>query len=446
MRKFLSYLLLSLVVSLPANAANTQMFKLKNGLKLLVKHVPRPGVVVAMIWYKVGSADEPGGISGISHVLEHMMFKGTPNYGPNAYSKIIAENGGQDNAFTNRDYTAYFAKISTKTLPTFLKLEADRLKNLTLNEKEFGKEINVVKEERRMRTDDNPKSLTYERFLAQAHLASPYHKPTVGWMNDLDNMKVTDLRNWYNTWYAPNNATIVLVGDIKGTKALKLVRQYFGDIKTKPLPKRKPQREPRRLGKRVVEVNLKAKLPLLVLGFNTPSVMTAKDKKTAYALEVLAGVLDGGQSARLEKELIRGQHVASQIAAYYSLYARYDSLFILYGVPHNIKQMNQLQSALMAQVKRLQTKPVDAKELARIKNQVIAAKVFEQDSVFGQAMELGLLETIGIGHKESDNYIKQIESITAGDLMQVAKEYLVPNNMTKAVLRPIANEKESKKS
>jgi zinc protease len=429
---FVCFFLLSLGSS---HAANTHRFTLNNGLKLIVRPVDRPGLV-AMIWYKVGSADEPGGITGISHALEHMMFKGTSHFAPNSYSKIIAENGGKDNAMTSTDFTAYFAKLSATQLPTFLKLEADRMTQLTLDKKEFLKEIKVVQEERRMRTENNPQALTYEKLMATSHVASPYHHPTVGWMDDLENMQIEDLKKWYRKWYTPNNATIVLVGNITPEKALSEVKTYFQSIKSQQLPPRKPQRVPPNIGKREIELTHAAKLPLIGLSFNVPSVVTANKKWLPYALDVLAGILNGGDSARLDKKLIRGRHIASQISISYDLYARYDSLFVLFAIPSDPSQVQALRQAILEEIKTLKTTLVSNVELRRIKNQVIAHKSFEKDSLFGQAMALGELEILGLGHKEMDNYFKKIEAVTAAEVQLAAKLLLTPERMTVATLMP----------
>jgi zinc protease len=411
---------------------------LSNGLKVVIKQVNKPNVSVGMIWYKVGSADEPGGITGISHALEHMMFKGTPNYPPNAYSKIISGYGGQENAFTNKDYTAYFAKIKGDKLPEFLKLESDRMQHLTLDAGEFQKEIKVVQEERHLRTDNNPQSLLYERFMASAHLAAPYHHPVVGWMNDLKNMSIDDLKAWYQQWYAPNNATIVIVGDVDPQETLQKIKSLFGSIPSKPIPTRKPQLAPPPIGSKEILVNpsIKTNVPMVIIGYTTPSLVTAKEQWQPYALEVAAGILSGGNSARLPKELVRQKQSAIEASADYNMYSRYDNQFMLFGAVNNMKKMPQLKQDLLDQIKKLQQFLVSPGELKRIKNQVIAENVFEKDSVFGQAMEIGVLETIGIGHQASIAYVSKINAVTAKQIQEVAKLYFTPQNMTVATLVP----------
>lgn len=414
-----------------------QEFKLINGLKILVKEDHRAPIAVSMLWYNVGSADEPGGITGVSHAIEHMMFKGTPKYPLGIFSKTISSLGGQENAITNNDYTAYFEKIAANQLATSFALEADRMNNLLLDANEFAKEIKVIQEERRLRTDDNPQALAFERFLATAHLATAYNHPVIGWMSDLQQMSVEDLKQWYLRYYAPNNATLVVVGDVNPEQVYKLAQQYFAAIPQKPIPARKPEQEPPALGKKSVLIHGHAELPLLLLGYTVPGVKTAEKAWEPYALELIAGILDAGDGARLTKNLIRGGYVASGVDTYYNIYARHQTQFIVYGSPSANHSVHDLEQGLIAELNKLKTQRVDAKELQRVKNQIIAQKTFEKDSIFGQAMELGLLETTGIGWHHVDDYNKAINSITPEQIQEAAEHYFQENNMTEAELQPI---------
>ncbi|MGB6976911.1 MAG: pitrilysin family protein, partial [Gammaproteobacteria bacterium] len=284
-----------LVFALLFGASNTfagpvHEYQLKNGLKLLVKEDHRAPVAVSQVWYKVGSSYEPRGITGISHALEHMMFRGSEHYGPGEFSRIIADIGGEQNASTSYDYTNYYELLSADKLPIAFQLEADRMRHLLLREQDFKNEIQVVMEERRMRTDDNPQALTFERFMAAAHVANPYHHPTVGWMSDLQNMRVEDLRAWYQKWYAPNNAIVIVVGDVEPEKIHQLAEKYFGELKPVQLPPLKPSPEINTPGKRVITVAAPAKLPWLVMGYNTPVLKTNQHPSDIYALLVLAGI------------------------------------------------------------------------------------------------------------------------------------------------------------
>lgn len=416
--------------------SQVQEFTLNNGLKILVKEDHRAPIAVSMIWYNVGSADEPGGITGVSHAMEHMMFKGTKKFPLGVFSKTIASIGGQANAFTNNDYTAFFEKTDASKLASSFELEADRMHHLLFDSNEFAKEIKVIQEERRLRTDDNPQALAFERFLATAHLNAPYHHPVIGWMSDLKNMKVEDLQEWYKKYYAPNNATLVVVGDVNSEKVRILAEKYFGDLPKYPIPERRLQKEPPSLGQKIVRIQAPAKLPLLMIGYSAPSVSTTKESYEPYALEIIAGILDAGESARFSKNLIRGKHIATGADTYYNPYTRYQTQFIIYGSPSQNHTLNDLQDGLLSELDDLKNHPVSEIELQRIKNQIIAQKTFEKDSIFGQASELGLLQTIGIGWQKADDYTKAINAITPQQVQQTAQRYFQEKNMTTAILEP----------
>ncbi len=410
---------------------------LDNGLKVIVREDHRAPVVVSQIWYKVGSSYEPGGITGISHVLEHMMFKGTDKHPAGEFSRIIAEHGGSENAFTGRDYTAYFQQLEKSRLPIAMELEADRMRNLQLPEEEFLKEVQVVMEERRMRTEDKPSALTYEQFMATAFLSGPYHHPIIGWMNDLKNLTIADLRDWYARWYAPDNATLVVAGDVEAKQVFALAERYFGPLRPSHLPAPKPAADTPQHGLRQITVKAPAKLPVLIMGYKTPTLRTADKPWKAYALEVLANVLDGGDSARFSSELIRGSQIAASAGAGYDLTTRHSSLFTLEGIPARGHTIEEIRQALLRQVERVKTQPVSPQELERIKAQVTAGKVYELDSVFYQAMEIGSLETIGLDWRLADEYVARIDAVTPEQIRQVAEEYLVDERLTVAVLEPL---------
>ena len=412
-------------------------FTLNNGLKLLVKEDHRAPVVVSQIWYKVGASYEYNGITGVSHVLEHMMFKGTKKHGPGEFSKIIAENGGRENAFTGRDYTAYFQQLEKSRLPISFEMEADRMRNLTLPPDHFKKELAVVIEERQMRTEDKPRSLVYEKFNATAWVSSPYHQPIIGWMNDLQNLKVEDLKPWYARWYAPNNATLVVAGDVKAEEVKALAEKYFADIPPSDLQALKPRIEPQQKSTRRITVRVPAKLPYLLMGYKVPVLTTAEQDWEPYALEVLAGILSGGNSARFPKELVRKQQIAVSADVGYNLYARQAEVFLLDATPAAGRSVDEVEAAILAQLQRLKDEPVTTEELARIKAQVVAGKVYERDSIFYQAMQLGTLETVGLGWQRMDEYAERVRAITAEQVQQVAKKYLLENSLTVAVLEPL---------
>lgn len=412
-------------------------YTLKNGLKLVVKEDHRAPIVVSQVWYKIGSSYEHDGITGISHVLEHMMFKGTRRHPAGEFSRIIAANGGEENAFTAQDYTAYFQQLESSRLEVSFRLEADRMRNLLLPKDEFDKELKVVMEERRLRTDDDPESLTYERFNATAFLSSPNRTPVIGWMDDLRNLRVDDVRAWYKQWYAPNNATVVVVGDVQPDAVYRLAKRYFGPLKPSPEKTIKPRNEFEQTGMRRIVVKAPAELPYLIMGYKAPVLRTAGQEWKAYALEVLANILDGGESARLARNLVRGQQVAAQASAGYSLYARTGQLFLIDGTPAGNHTTGDLEKAIHKEIDRLRSKPVSPEELQRVKAQVIADNVYQRDSVFYQAMRIGTLESVGIGWRKLDEYVDRIRAITADQVQKVAKEYLNDDQLTVAVLEPL---------
>lgn len=412
-------------------------YKLDNGLKVLVKQDKRAPIAVVQLWYKVGSSYEPNGSTGISHVVEHMMFKGTKKYPTGEFNRIIAENGAEDNAFTSQDYTAYYQVIAADRLDVAFELESDRVRNLTLPPEEFKKEIQVVKEERRWRTEDKPIALTREQFEAVAFLNSPYKNPVIGWMPDLDAMTVEDLRAWYERWYAPNNATLVVVGDVDPEKVYALAKQYYGSLKpTEHIPVPKPQTEVKQIGSRYIKVKAPAELPYIMLGYKVPNMLNLQDKSEAYALEVLASILDGGNSSRFAKELIRGKEIASEASASYSGYGRMADLFTLGGMPAKGQKLEAVKTALLEQIDKLKQAPVSSEELERVKAQVIASEIYERDSQQGQAMVIGSLESVGLGYKLADEYVDHILAVTPEQIQAVAKKYLVEDSLTVAELDP----------
>ncbi|HEY9210166.1 MAG TPA: pitrilysin family protein [Methylotenera sp.] len=419
-----------------ANAA-IQEFKLDNGLKLIVQEDHRSPVVVSQVWYRAGSLDEVNGKTGVAHVLEHMMFKGTKQVKAGQFSRLIAAAGGKENAFTSTDYTCYFQQLEKSHLPLSFKLEADRMANLQLTDEEFAKEIKVVMEERRWRTDDKPQSKVNEAFQGAVYRAHPYSRPVIGFMNDLENMTADDAREWYNNWYAPNNATLVVVGDVKAEEVYKLAKQHFGKLKPKVLPVRKPQVEPAQIGERRVVIKAPAKLPYLLMGYHVPALTNPDTDWEPYALEVLAGVLSGNPAARLNQRLVRESKLAIDASAGYDLMARgRQSIFALDATPSEGRTVADVEAALIQQIETIKESGVTAEELERVKAGVIAADVYKRDSMFYQGMQIGTIETIGFPWKILEDYPNKLGAVTPEQVQAVAKKYLLKDNLTVATLDP----------
>jgi zinc protease len=419
--------------------ANPHEYMLTNGLKIVVKEDHRSPVVISQIWYKAGSIDELNGTTGVAHVLEHMMFKGTKNISSGEFSKKIAAVGGRDNAFTSRDYTGYFQQLHKSKLALAMKLEADRMRNLILTEEEFAKEIKVVMEERRLRTDDQPHALVYEKMMSVAYQSHPYRRPIIGWMNDLENMRVGDAQEWYDRWYAPNNAVLVLVGDVDPKEVYSLAQKYYGEIKSRPIASlalRKPQTEVTQMGIKRLQIKAPAQMPYLIMGYHAPVLHDANADWEPYALQMLVGVLDGNGSARLNKELVRNQQIASSINADYDSTGRGPGMFFLSGTPSEGRSAAELESALRNEIERLIDAGVIEKELRRVRAQVVSGHVFQLDSMFYQAMQIGQLESVGLSYRDLDTIIKKLQAVTAKQVREVAIKYLIDDSLTVAVLDP----------
>ncbi len=432
---FVSILLVSLFSAVAQ--AGVEEFKLANGLKIIVQEDHRSPVVVSQVWYRAGSIDEVNGKTGVAHVLEHMMFKGTKKVPAGQFSRLIAAAGGKENAFTSTDYTCYFQQLEKSHLPLSFKLESDRMANLNLTKEEFDKEIKVVMEERRWRTDDKPQSMVNEAFQGTVYRAHPYARPVVGFMNDLENMTYEDAREWYHNWYAPNNATLVVVGDVNAKDVYKLAEQYFGKLKPKVLPARKPQVEPAQIGERSIIVKAPAKQPYLLMGYHVPALNDPAKDWEPYALEVLAGVLSGNPAARLNQRLVRETQLAVDVSAGYDLMSRGRlSLFELDGTPSEGKTVAELKAALLQQIEMVKKSGVTNEELDRVKAGVIAADVYQRDSMFYQAMQIGTVESIGFSWKILDEYPSKLRAVTPEQVQAVAKKYLLQDNLTIATLDP----------
>lgn len=416
----------------------THEFTLDNGLKVIVREDHRAPVVVSQIWYKVGSSYETAGQTGLSHALEHMMFKGSRKLGPGEASRVLRDLGAEENAFTSDDYTAYYQVLAADRLGVAFELEADRLASLRLPPEEFAREIEVIKEERRLRTDDKPSGLAYERFKAMAYPASGYSIPTIGWMADLDRMSVQELRHWYETWYVPNNATLVVVGDVTADGVKALAQRYFGAIPKRDVPAAKIPLELAEPGERQITLHLKTQLPSLMMGFNVPGLATAKNPRDVHVLRLIAALLDGGYSARLATRLERGEELVSGAGAWYNGYTRGDSLFTISATPNvqTGKTLEQTEAGIWRELQDLQSTAPSAEELARVRAQLIAELVYDRDSISSQATAIGQLETVGLSWKLIDQELAELEAVTPADIQNAAKTYFTRDRLSVAHVLP----------
>ena len=404
---------------------------LENGLQIILKKDKRAPVVTSHIWYKIGSADEFSGKTGLSHALEHMMFKGTKKYPGGIFSQTIAMLGGKENAFTSKDYTAYYQTLPSQYLEQALKFESDRMNNLVIKKEDFLKEIEVIKEERRLRTDDQPEGVAYEQLYASAYNNSSYHDPIIGWMEDLNAMSEQDISDWYDNWYAPNNATVVIVGDIDFKETLKLIKKYYGSKKRVKIQDRTIRIEPLQYGEKEVSIQIKDKPSYIIMGYKVPSLNSKNiDTSECYALSVLSGILSSGQNSRLQKILVRDKKVASYADSGYSMFSRNDPLFLIDINPLVGEDTEKIQKELDAIILDLQTNLVRKKELDRIKAQVLASEVYQRDSIDYQARILGMIKTSIGDISLIDRYTENINKVTASQVRSVAKKYLVSNLKT----------------
>ncbi|TKB35003.1 MAG: insulinase family protein, partial [Nitrospira sp.] len=373
------------------------------------------------------------GRAGLSHMLEHMMFKGTVKYPKGTFSRLIRKNGGMDNAFTSQDFTAYFENLAADRVELALELEADRMQGLVLEMSELKTEREVVKEERRLRSEDDPQGALVEALFAQAYLSHPYHWPVIGWFGDLDAMTLDDLQRHYDTYYSPNNATLVVVGDIKADSLLPIIKQLFEPIPRGPEPKPIATMESEQKGERRFLLKRDAQVPFVMMGYRVPN-FTSED---SYALDILDSILSHGKSSRLYQSLVYEQKSSLAVGAEYSLLQTDPGLFYFYALVSPGQKPEIVEEALHREIKRLQTDPPTELELQRAKNQVEATHVFEQDSNFRHAMLLGQAESVGAGWRKIDQFVERIRAVTVKDIQRVARQYLTEDNRTVGTLIPV---------
>ena len=434
-RHLLRFVIWCGLLLLPAAASAAPPFfaTLNNGLTVYILEEHKAPVVTVQVWYHVGGRNELSGRTGLAHLLEHMMFKGTTNHGKGEYSRLIAKNGGSENAFTANDETVYFSTLSSNRVALALELEADRMSNLLLDPKEMALERNVVKEERRMRTDDDPQSLLVETDYALAFLAHPYGRPVIGWMDDINGLTHDDLEAFYHRYYVPNNATLVVVGDVTAAKLMPLIQRDFGSIPAKPVTYDPITPEQPQFGERRFVLKREAQLPVVFMGYHVPNYSGAE----ADALEVLGTILSSGKSSRLYRSLVYEQRIALSADGGYDPLSIDPELFYFYSMAQPGHTHEEMEAALDKEIARLQNEPVTDRELQKAKNGLLAAYIFGQDSNFFRAMQIGQTVNVGAGVGYIDSYVSRIQAVTKEAVQQAAQRYLLKDHRTVGYLVPL---------
>jgi zinc protease len=425
-------ILLCLAFSAPAFAGMADAVKaqtLPNGLRVLVLENHKAPVATFNVFYRVGSRNEQFGKTGLSHLCEHLMFKGTKKVGPEEFSQIIQQNGGEDNAFTEADFTDYFEIMNKEHIGVPITLEADRMANF--DPKDFDKEKHVVLEERRLRTDDNPEDALDEMVRAAAYVAHPYHWPVIGWFHDVDGLTLADAMAYHKIYYSPQNALIVAVGDFNADEVLKQISEAFAGIKNGPKPPPLTDLEPEQKGTRHVQLEHAANLPAFEESFHVPNYKNPD----AYALEIASEILSDGQSSRLYKKLVIEKQMVVDVGAGYDMTSFDPGLFVVSAQMRPGVTAANTETEVDKELAALRDTPVGAEELQKAKNLEQAEFVFGQDSIMREAEMLGVYELLG-DYRMVDKYLAGIDKVTAADVQRVAKNYLVASNMTEGVLVP----------
>jgi len=436
-----------------SQVAQTHRFTLANGMTVIVRPDRRSPTVAHMLWVRVGSVDEVDGTSGVAHVLEHMMFKGTPDLRPGEFSRRVAALGGRDNAFTSRDATAYHQQVPSRHLEAVMRLEADRFARNQWPDDEFTREIEVVKEERRQRTEESPRARMFEAYNAMAFQAHPYRRPIIGWMSDLDAMTAEDVRTFYRQWYTPSNAALVVVGDVDVDQVRNLAEQLYGGLPARATPQRKPRDEPPQAGPRRMEYRAAVEQGMVVLGWKVPRWQggDTQDDQDALALTVLSAVLDGYSGARLDRALVQGsgaggKRIADSAGASYGLLGRGPQLFVLSAIPARGVTAEMASAALKSEIGRIAREGVSEAELRRVKTQWTAGEIYKLDSIFNQARELGSYWVNGMDVDAGDRLLARLQAVTVGQVQSVAQRLFGDDTLNTAVLVPDPGRREASTS
>jgi zinc protease len=436
MKKLISLLIMTVVLQGYAYALDVSEYTLENGLKVLLLEDRKAPTATFQIWYRVGSRDENVGKTGLSHLLEHMMFKGTEKHGPKTFSQTIKRAGGMDNAFTSKEYTGYFQMLASDRIGLPVALEADRMRNLVLTRESVLSERDVVMEERRLRYEDDPQMLVFEKVMALAFLNHPYRWPVIGWMSDLKSLNPDDLNAHYRTYYAPNNAVIIVVGDIKKEEMLSKIKEEFGGIPAgPPIPQTKIEEEEQR-GERRFFIRKEAELPFIISAYKVPDLK----HDDSFALEVLGSILSEGKSSRLYQKLVYEQQIALSAWAGYEGLHKDPFLFLTGATAASGKKIEDVEKAINDEIEKIKKAAPSEIEVKKAKNQIEASFIMGQDSIYMQAKTIGTFEMIG-GWKLWERYLEGIRKVTPEDVRRVAEKYLIPDTRTTGILIPEKDEK-----
>lgn len=433
------------VAEAPLFAPNVETFTLDNGLEVVVIPDHRAPVATHMVWYKVGSADEPPGKSGIAHFLEHLMFKGTENNPEGRFSKIVAEIGGEENAFTSQDYTGYFQRVAKEHLPLVMELEADRMANLVLDEQAVETEREVILEERRQRVDNDPGSQLSEALSAAFYQAHPYGTPVIGWEQEMRGLGLADARSFYDRFYTPNNAVLVVAGDVTPDEVRRLAEETYGQVARRAEPgvrARVDEPEPR-AERRVILRDARVRQPSFQRNYLVPSSATAEEGE-AEALDVLAHILGGGPTSRLYRALAVEQGLASAAGAWYQSGALDETRFAVFASPRGDVSLDAIEAAIDAEIERVQREGVSAQEVERAKNKMIAEAVYAQDSQSTMARIFGSALTSGETVEAVQTWPRRIMQVTPADVQQAAERYLERRRSATGLLLPEAGDSDNR--
>lgn len=424
-----------------AKRPKNESFVLDNGLQVVVLPDHRAPVVTQMVWYRAGSADEQPGVSGIAHFLEHLMFKGTTTHPAGVYSNAVSDIGGEENAFTSYDYTAYYQQVPSQSLEQMMEFEADRMENLVLSDEAVLPERNVILEERRQRIDNDPGSQLQEAVQAAMYQNSHYGIPIIGWRHEMEKLSKDDAIAWYDKFYTPNNATLIVAGDVTTGEVRDLAEKTFGKVKRRAESEDRATlrpTEPEPLAARTVTLtDARVTQPTLQRAYLVPSDTTAEPGE-AEALDVLADVLGGGTTSRLYRALVVDQAVAAGVGAYNAGTALKEGQFGVYGTPRGGADIAKIETSIDAEIEKLLKDGITPEELERAKNRVRKQVVYERDSQTALARRYGAAISTGRTIADVDSYPDRIEKVTVENVAAVARKYLQPKRSVTGYLLPAA--------